>query len=380
MQNSANSSLPSTKAIIYQLCVALEKCFLLDTDEAVFIEHCGDVTSDKEQIEVKNYTDHLTAGHENLWKTLYNWMSPSFLADQYSALVLYTTQAIDPKSPLANWIAFTPSEKKETLFQIYKAHEERYSKKQRNGASPPKTLVFQREIFANHNEGKLTGVLAKFSIASDSPNLPRLYSQIKGKHLKWTLRNKTDACMDSLLGFIAQAKNPDQSQWVITYESFSQKLREINDVYGHGTLVFPRLKDKQFSEDEIKNCKPLLFVKKIEEIDHISEIETAIKHYLEAQKVVTQELRNYESPLHRLENFSQELRDSFDNNYRVACQNCSPDVIAASKTFYNARITEHTHALEGYYSTPVNFKNGMLHMQMDDEEFAMQWKLKDNNG
>ncbi len=380
MQNSANSSLPSTKAVIYQLCVALEKCFLLDADETVFIEHYGDVTSEKEQIEVKNYTGNLTAGHENFWKTLYNWMNLSFSADQYSALVLYTTQSIDPNSPLANWNELTAPEKKETLIRIYNAHAERQSQSQRDNTKIPKILGYQKEILADHNKVKLNDVLRKFFIAFDSPNLPRLYSQLKGKYLKWTLRNKADDCMDSLLGFIAQAKSSDQSQWIITHERFSQKIRELNDVYGHGTLIFPRLKDKKFSEDEIKNCKPLLFVKKIEEIEHHSEIEPAIKQYLETQKIVTQELKSYESPPHRLDNFSQELRDSFENNYRVACQKCSQDMIPASKIFYNDRILAPAPTLEGYQSTPVNFKNGMLHMQMDDEELAMQWKLKGNNG
>ncbi len=380
MKNAANSSLFSTKAIIYQLCVALEKCFMLDEGESVFIEHYGDVTSNKEQIEVKNYTGNLTDGHENFWKTLYNWMNPSFSIDNYLALVLYTTQSINPNSQLADWNELTTSKKMEILLQIYNNHKQRHSQDQSNNAKIPKTLAYQREIFANQNRDKLTNILGKFIIASDSPNLPTLYSRIKSKYLKWTLHNKKDDCMDSLLGFISQAKNIDQSQWVITYEAFTQKICDLNDIYGHGTFSFPRLKDKKFSADEIKNCKPFLFVKKIEEIEHYSEIETAIKHYLETQKIITQELKNYESPPHRLENYSEELRDLFDNNYRIACQGCSQDVIAASKDFYNKRICEPSPPLEGYQSTPVNFKNGMLHMQMDEERLAMQWKLRKSNG
>ncbi len=380
MQNSANSSLPSTKAVVYQLCVALEKCFLMDEGESIFIEHYGDVTSENEQVEVKNYTGNLTAGHENFWKTIYNWMSPSFDADKYSVLVLHTTQSIDQSSPLSSWNELTTPEKKEILLKINKSRKERHYKDQDDNIKIPKILKYQREILSAVNKGKLNNILGKFFIASNSPDLPKLYSRIKGKYLKWTLRNKTDDCMDSLLGFIAQAKNSDQSQWVINYQDFSKKVRELNDVYGHGTLIFPRLKDKNFSTDEIKNCKPLLFVKKIEEIEHHSEIEPAIRHYLETQKIIEQELKKYESPPHRLDNFSQELRDSFDNNYRIACAKCTKDVISSSQDFYNERILEPAPVFDGYQSTPINFKNGMLHIQMDDEELAMQWKLKGNNG
>lgn len=380
MQNTGNSSLPSTKAVVYQLCVALEKCFLLDAGEIVFIEHYGDVTSDQEQIEVKNYKGNLTAGHENFWKTLHNWMGADFQAEKYSALVLYTTQSIDLNSPLVRWNELSISEKKEILLLINKNHEEKHSQAQRGNGDISKILKYQRGILSDENRDKLHEVLGKFSIAFDSPNLPKLYSQIKEKYLKWTLRNKADDCMDSLLGFITQAKNSDQSQWIITQEIFNEKIRSLNDVYGHGTHIFPRLKDRNFSEDEIKNCKPLLFVKKIEEIAHYNEIEPAIKHYLETQKTIAQELKNYECPQHRLENFSQELRDSFDNNYRIACQRCTQDVIPDSQSFYNDRILEPSPTLEGYQTTPINFKNGMLHMQMDEEDLSMQWKLKGNNG
>lgn len=380
MQNARNSSLPSTKAVVYQLCVALEKCFLLDAGEAVFIEHYGDVTSEKEQIEVKSYKGNLTAGHENFWNTLYNWINPNFDADRYSALVLYTTQSIDINSPLSRWNEITSPEKKEILFQIFKDHEARQTKTQRGDTNIPKVLKYQREIFAEINKDKLQSVLSKFFVACDSPNLPKLYTQIKEKYLKWALRNKADDCMDSLLGFITKAKNQDQSQWVISQEEFSQKIRNINDTYGHGTFVFPRLKDRNFSEDEIKNCKPLLFVKKIEEIAHHNQIEPAIKHYLETQKTIAQELKNYECPPQRLDNYSQELKDLFDINYQVACQNCTHDVIQSSQAFYNDRIREPGPTFEGYYSTPINFKNGMLHMQMDDEDLAIQWKLREDNG
>lgn len=172
MQNSANSSLPSTKAVIYQLCVALEKCFLLDEGESIFIEHYGDVTSDKEQIEVKNYTGNLTASHENFWKTLYNWMSPGFFVEKYSALVLYTTQSIDPNSPLAGWNELTTPEKSDILLQINEAHEKRLSQGQSGDFKVPKILGYQREIRAEHNKGKLNDVLGKFFIAFNSPNLP----------------------------------------------------------------------------------------------------------------------------------------------------------------------------------------------------------------
>lgn len=61
----------SIDAIVYQLGVAVSKCFELDEGQVLVIEELGDVTvEDVLQIEVKCYTDSLTDGHKNFWNTL----------------------------------------------------------------------------------------------------------------------------------------------------------------------------------------------------------------------------------------------------------------------------------------------------------------------
>jgi hypothetical protein len=60
----------STKGIIYQLCVAVQKCYEMIGGQKVLVESLGDVTiRDHEQVETKYYRDPLTDNHPNFWKT-----------------------------------------------------------------------------------------------------------------------------------------------------------------------------------------------------------------------------------------------------------------------------------------------------------------------
>ena len=88
LSNDATSSISGT---IYQICVALERAFMLEEGQKLWIEKFGDVTvSGHEQVETKQYSDSLTDSHPNFWNTLKNWLLPSFNPAGYIHLTLLT--------------------------------------------------------------------------------------------------------------------------------------------------------------------------------------------------------------------------------------------------------------------------------------------------
>ena len=100
-----NAALTTALAFHYQLLIGLDKCFSLEEGQSVWFEKDGDVslispdTLASTQTEVKDYAAPLTDHHENLWKTLKNWMDPEFDHTKYGVLILHTTQAFgDRKS------------------------------------------------------------------------------------------------------------------------------------------------------------------------------------------------------------------------------------------------------------------------------------------
>ena len=115
----------STDAIVYQLGVAVSKCFDLDEGQVLVIEKLGDVTiEDVVQIEVKCYIDSLTDGHKNFWNTLTNWMDAGFDQAKYQSLILYTTQEFGPKSNISKWNQFNVQERLKFLETVNAEFEE----------------------------------------------------------------------------------------------------------------------------------------------------------------------------------------------------------------------------------------------------------------
>src|SRR5665648_113630 len=113
LKNDASSSIGGT---IYQFYIAIDKCFELLDGEKVIIEKYGDVTvSDKYQIEVKQYHEDLTDLHENIWKTIDNWLQNDFDVRHYKNLILFTTQKFGARSSFKEWNNKTKNEKKQIL-------------------------------------------------------------------------------------------------------------------------------------------------------------------------------------------------------------------------------------------------------------------------
>lgn len=111
-----NAALTTTLAFHYQVLIGLEKCFALEEGQSIWFEKDGDVSLispnalTSSQTEVKDYSAALTDHHENLWKTLKNWLAPEFDHTQYGVLVLHTTQAFGAKTKLKNWNTQTAEE------------------------------------------------------------------------------------------------------------------------------------------------------------------------------------------------------------------------------------------------------------------------------
>ena len=119
----------SSKGTIYQLCVAVQKCYEMVEEQKVLIESMGDVTIDgSQQVETKFYSDVLTDGHINFWKTLHNWMHDDFDPMPYASLILHTTQQFSKNATISEWNKSNPKERLEILKAINQQAEERDAK------------------------------------------------------------------------------------------------------------------------------------------------------------------------------------------------------------------------------------------------------------
>lgn len=364
----------STKGTIYQLCVAVQKCYEMVASQKVLIESRGDVTIPEiQQVETKFYSDVLTDSHKNFWNTLYNWMQDDFNVTPYVSLILYTTQQFGERATISKWNEATSQERLKILEAIHKQAEERESKRQ-NKASD--VLLLQRDVLDLSRRDKLNQVIKRFVIEACSPTLPELHTFIKQRYIKGILDGKKDEFLDSLIGFITQAPATREQRWEITYDRFDKKIGDLIALYNRETRVFPR---KHFDSPKLPDPHQMnahrdhAFVQKIRDIEYPIVIPKAVMDYLGAVQTVNDEFKNYEVPPRRTENYANELVEIFKTRHHVASRKCM-HIIADSQNFFDEVTVEEPREFEGFDRPPMAFRNGLLHTQLNDD-VKLQWRL-----
>ena len=375
-----NDATASTKGTIYQLCVAVQKCYEMIAGQKVLIESLGDVTiPDSQQVETKFYSEPLTDNHPNFWKTLRNWMQDAFDATPYLSLILCTTQQFGEQSTISDWNSSTLQHRIEILEAINQHAEERQKKSSNAKLKIPEVLSIQRFVLDSSRRIKLNQVIEKIVIEACSPTLPELHTIIKQRYIKGVLDGKKDDFLNALIGFVTKSNESRGANWEITYEEFDKKVGDLITLYCRETRIFPRkyLTNSQPPDaQQLKKHQSYTFVQKIHAIEYPEVVPEAVSDYIATLKTVQDEFKNYEVPLSRTENYAEELVRLFNQRHRVASRDCR-DIIQDSKTFFDNITAEEPRGFEGFDERPpLKFRNGLLHAQLDDNDKKLHWRLK----
>jgi hypothetical protein len=377
MVNDATASVGGT---IFQICVALERAFMLEEGQKMWIEKFGDVTvSGQEQIETKLYSDTLTDNHPNFWNTLKNWLLPSFNHSPYTYLTLLTTQPIGSQSKFLEWNDALPTRRLQILSEILEESENRYVENQRSSSaskrlSPPQSLVLQRNALGATQSDKLREIVSKLWIESDSPKLKELRKKIFDVHGKTILRAKSSDFLDDLMGYLIGPRTT-QNGWEISFEDFSAKLTDVSNHYRRGTVIFPS-KNIAPTAEQIDLHAEKLFVKKLREIEHLDAISEAIQDYLSASTTVLEELKNYDVSPANYQAYESNLRSLHRTRHRLAKrQLAGEEPVAASQNFYDVLTSEAVQPFYCFEQTPYRFRNGVFHILADADSDDFYWKL-----
>ncbi|MCK4629118.1 MAG: hypothetical protein KAT56_08945 [Sedimentisphaerales bacterium] len=372
-----------TRGTIYQLWVAVQKCYeMFEDGQKVLIETQGDVTTvDDEQVEVKHYTDALTDNHPCFWKTLYNWMQDNFNHKPYNSLILYTTQKFGPQATIADWNDKNPDDRLNTIKKILFYSEKRYNvsiiatTKGKKKPPLPEPLKYQQFVLDHIRQKKLNEVIGKFFIEASSPRLPELYKKIKGQRLQSILEGKRDDFLNALFGFITKPDLELGQSWVIRYEDFCTKVTDLTETYRKGTRIFPSVTIPKLNDQQLQEHDKHLFIQKILDIKHHEAVPEAVNDYLVAIKTVREEFKNYSVPVPRTDKYTRDIVRRFRTQFRQHSLNCSK-VIKDSKIFYDAVMLDTPLGFEGFDITCSEFRNGLLHSEMDDETKNLKWRLE----
>ncbi len=367
-----NAALTTALAFHYQVLIGLDKCFSLEDGLSVWFEKDGDVSlispdaEESIQTEVKGYSGVLTDHHENLWKTIKNWMAPEFNHAQYGVLVLHTTQAFGANTRFKDWNSKCGEDRLKVLKEIF---EERTSA-QLNAENPSEIIKIQKAVMES-NKSILKSVLEKVALFTQADNAQDLEKKILSKPVGIPKSN-LEGYLQGLVGFVYSQANYES--WVITYQEFVAKCEELTALLCKKEFTFPVFSGYEATEPEVISYMDRPFVKKITEIDHHDMIPDAVGNWLELQNSLLEQLDEFPLYKERTITYQKQLVKKFKLSYSSA-QLEATDVIKSSKLLYNKTIGEQPLNM-GNDIPPPEYKNGLIHDAMDDEQLDLKWRVE----
>ncbi len=366
LKNDASSTI---SGIIYQFYIALEYCFNLKEGEKLFIEKYGDVSiSNSKQIEVKKYSDKLTDTHQNIWKTLNNWLHYSFNCDLYKELILLTTQEYGKRSKFIGWNNKNVEEKYKILSEIFTTMSEKDSD----------NLSIIKDVMKIENKNKLMLILDKFIIFDSSPISEEQYNDLLDMKAGHIPKENRALYIKSLLGFIISPEVTSSSQsWEIEYSQFSEEQQILTEQHCKNTIIFPKIK-KEITNQDIEENKQHLFVKKIDDINYLEVKNEAIEDYLKTIHLLFNEMKGYIASKDSYDSYNNELITNYNIMYRRAKRNVTniSEIEKESQNFYDDIMGSETQPFANFNDTARYFRNGLYQSLADDSDKNIIWNLK----
>lgn len=370
-----NSALTTALAFHYQVLIGLDKCFALEEGQSVWFEKDGDVSLmspdllASSQMEVKHYADRLTDHHENLWKTLKNWLAPEFDHTQYGVLVLHTTQAFGATTRLKDWNAQTPEQRLAALQDIFAERTD----EQLNAKKPSEIIKIQKAVVVDTAQECLMHVLGKVVLHVESADLETLKRIYFNKLSGYIPASNRQAFAEGLIGFIYEQAN--DAEWVIDKTAFDQKRESLTAKWGPTLFTIPDFDVRDATENEVDTYIAEFFAQKIIEIEYDDILPEAIGSWLELRNALIEELNGYPQFREVVSQYRERWIKNFSAKYRSACRKKGSPV-TISQDLYDQVTSEMPFGIEGYPNPDIVFRNGLIHDAMDDDERDLKWRIE----
>lgn len=368
---------PMLRGAVFQLCVAVESCFKLKARQVLYVEELGDVTVAADtQTEVKLHSSPLTDNHPNFWNTLFNWTDSAMDARQFRFLILLTSQEFGTECQLVRFNELEPAKRLQLLVSIHEGLARDFERRTRKaGGSPSKTLVQQRELLMGDRRALLEELIGRIFIEARCATPSELYTRLCQEQARHVLDSKRESYVDAVFGFVCRGGLTEQSHWKITCEEFNEQIQALTSTYCQESRQFPRAEFDRIDLADIDESSQDIFVQKLKEIGATgSHVKKAIRDYEGTTSTIDKEFRNHTSAGLHLKRFTTDVIDLFESGHELACFAPAHDV-NSSMRFYLEMIGSTPPTFPGYADSPANFRNGILHVTMDDHNSNYVWKV-----
>lgn len=369
-----NAALTTALAFHYQVLIGIDKCFSLSGEQSVWFEKDGDVSvvdpdpSDSSQVEVKDYSSPLTDHHENLWKSIKNWLAIEFNHAQYGSLILSTTQAFGARTKLKDWNNMDADKRFKTLQDIWLSRSEN----ERKAENPSGIIKFQKEVMEGNSEESIKEILSKLVLHVEADDLDELRNTFCSKLDGFIPKANQQTFVEGLIGFVYEKSS--SNSWVIEKQTFDQHRESLTAKWGPRQFTIPNFAQRDASEEEVEAHITEIFAQKILEIKYSEVLPEAIGNWLELRNSLIEELNGYPQFRETVNKYRQQWISTYSAKYRSAKRKTG-DAIAISQDLYDLVIGESPFGVEGYPNPDLVFRNGLIQDVMDDEDHDLHWRV-----
>ncbi|MGL6010417.1 MAG: hypothetical protein ACRC0J_02730 [Shewanella oncorhynchi] len=178
----SNNATSKYLGYIYQVLIAIEKCFEAKSNETIWIECFGDVYDGKTFTEVKHHCmeHNLSSNAQDFWKTLKNLVVED--SSIFQRIVLHTTSYIAENSAFYGWNDLSAKRK----LEIVKSHIPTSS-----------TKPFYDTIFREASETEIENILARFTIEHSQLQIEEKWKSLLDiRNLKCVAENYRECILD----------------------------------------------------------------------------------------------------------------------------------------------------------------------------------------
>ncbi|PTO69302.1 hypothetical protein [Vibrio splendidus] len=362
----SNQATPKYLGYVYQILIAIEKCFEASPNETIWIECFGDVYNGHTFTEVKHHfgKHNLVSNSKDFWNTLKNLVVED--SSQFVKMVLHTTSYIPEDSIFYNWNALSGEDR----FNLVNNH------------TPNNTInELYKTIMSECSNQELTDILSRFSIEASRVEIKDQWGKLLERNLRTVDINYREHILHYIYSYVNKRAIDNRHYWNVNINDFDAAIQYQVNRWGGDKIPFP-VDSTEHKLDESAHFTFLIEYKQmgIKGVDR----GIALNEYFQAKKseedlvdlkpdVMSEIIDQYAvDVVSKASGFKREFaydvqEEDLDN----------PIANKASRTayfrFYNSSVLE----IPEVSDTKAYFMRGKVHEAVSDNKYTWTYNIED---
>lgn len=230
----SNNATPNYLGYVYQVLIAIEKCFDAKPNGTIWIECYGDIYDGHTFTEVKHHckAHNLSNNSKDFWNTLKNLVVED--SSQFDKIVLHTTSFISEESVFYCWNTLDV----EGRFKIIQDYEPSLT-----------TKKYYETIFNNATESEIKIILSKFTIEHSKLTVENQWNKLLDMvNLKCLVENYREHVLHWIYSYVNSRAIKDSVFWRVNVNDFYNAFQFQVSRWSGDKIPFPIDTDKYDSK------------------------------------------------------------------------------------------------------------------------------------